>query len=97
MKRRLLRLIAATVVVGGVMAPAAAVAQQYPTPSSAPTVTTSASESPQTGPTDPGRVQTRTLAFTGGQLAALTVAGLGAIGIGLVFLRLGRRQARTLL
>jgi hypothetical protein len=99
MKRRVLRLIATAAVVGGVMVPAAALAQEYPSPTTDPTPTTAHTGS-QTAATPASpvstKVQTGTLPFTGGQLAGLTVAGLGAVGVGLVFLRFGRKRARSL-
>ena len=101
-QKRALRLLAAGTVVAGVMLPAVALAQEggdeYPTPSSTPEV-------PSTVPDDvvtPGgqtAVETSggggSLPVTGGQIAGLTLIGLGITGAGVVMVRLGRRPARV--
>jgi hypothetical protein len=74
------------------MAPTAALAQtDYPTPSSTPSVGAE--------PTDPGGAQaTRgessggALAFTGSEVVALSLVGLGLTGAGVVLVGLGRRR-----
>lgn len=101
-QKRALRLLAAGTVAAGVMLPAVALAQQggdqYPTPSSTP-------ELPSTVPEDlliPGGSSTTetsggggSLPVTGGQIAGLTLIGLGITGAGVVMVRLGRRPARV--
>jgi hypothetical protein len=100
MKRHIWKSLAAAAVVGGVMAPAAAVAQgDYPTPSSTPTVT------PQVAGAETARVEGAqaarpvsggaTLPFTGGEVAALAIAGAGVTGAGVVLVALGRRRAHS--
>ncbi|MGQ0802702.1 MAG: hypothetical protein ACT4PI_02385 [Actinomycetota bacterium] len=99
-QKRALRLLAAGTVAAGVMLPAVALAQQggdpYPTPSSTPTVPSTASQ-----PTAGGTSTTETsggggsLPVTGGQIAGLTLIGLGITGAGVVMVRLGRRPARV--
>lgn len=100
--KRALRLLAAGTVVAGVLLPAAAMAQEggdeYPTPSSTPDV-------PSTVPATavPGGTSTSvergdgggSLPVTGGQIAGLTLIGLGITGAGVVMVRLGRRPVRV--
>lgn len=99
--KRALRLLAAGTVAAGVMLPAVALAQEggdeYPTPSSTPEV-------PSTVPgtvTAGGSTAVDTsggggsLPVTGGQIAGLTLIGLGVTGAGVVMVRLGRRPARV--
>ena len=99
-KKRALRLFAAATVAAGVMLPVVAVApeggDEYPTPSSTPTVPSTAS------PATAGGASTTTvssgggsLPVTGGQIAGLTLIGLGITGAGVVMVRLGRRPARV--
>jgi len=95
--RRVLRVTAAAAVVGGVMLPAAALAQQdpvYPTPTSTPVVTDPA----QAAGSSASRTQTvavseETLPVTGGQIAGLALIGLGVTGAGVAMVRIGRRRA----
>jgi len=100
-QKRALRLLAAGTVVAGVMLPAVALAQQggdeYPTPSSTPEVPSTASQATTGGST---AVETSgggggSLPVTGGQIAGLTLIGLGITGAGVVMVRLGRRPARV--
>ena len=67
-------------------------------------VTTTATTSPCTtttpggvcadGPSPPnGAVETTSLAFTGGDLALVTILGLVIVGAGVVLVRLGRRRS----
>jgi hypothetical protein len=88
--------MAAGAVVVGVMLPAAALAQQdpvYPTPSSAPTVTEPAREAAPTTSARPPVVSEEKLPVTGGQIAGLTLIGLGVTGAGVAMVRIGRRRA----
>jgi uncharacterized surface anchored protein len=99
MRRRIWKLLGAAAIVGGVMAPTAALAQDYPTPSSSPTATTGPSS--VEGASVRGAQVTRpsrrgsTLPFTGGEIAALTLVGLGVTGAGVVLVGFGRRRTQT--
>ncbi|MGH9048252.1 MAG: hypothetical protein ACRDY4_00815 [Acidimicrobiia bacterium] len=97
--QRALRLIAAGAVVTGVMLPAAALAQQdpvYPTPSSTPEVTNPPAVAGGGASTSVEPVGAReTLPFTGGEIAGLTLIGLGVTGAGVAMVRIGRRRATT--
>jgi hypothetical protein len=103
--KRALRLLAAATVSAGVFVPAVAMAQEggdeYPTPSSTPAVpsTGSAGAGGVSATEDPGGVSATedpggaggSLPVTGGQIAGLTLIGLGITGAGVVMVRLGRR------
>jgi hypothetical protein len=97
-RKRALRLLAAGTVAAGVMLPAVAMAQEdpYPTPSSTPEVPSTV---PDTVTPGGAAVETAggggTLPVTGGQIAGLTLIGLGITGAGVVLVRLGRRPARV--
>jgi hypothetical protein len=83
---------AAVVVGGGVLAPTAALAQgDYPIPKETPTATP---EPVQVGGAQAARPVSggATLPFTGGEIAALTVAGVGVTGAGVVLVGLTRRR-----
>jgi hypothetical protein len=102
--KRALRLLAAGTVAAGASLPAVAMAQEggdeYPTPTSTPDVPSTVPEAPV-----PGGISTSVergdgggggaLPVTGGQIAGVTLIGLGITGAGLVMLRLGRRPARV--
>lgn len=96
--QRALRLVAAGAVVAGVMLPAAAVAQQdpvYPTPSSTPEVTNPPRGSSGSSTSIDVSSSQETLPFTGGEIAGLTMIGLGVTGAGVAMVRIGRRRATT--
>jgi hypothetical protein len=102
--KRALRLLAAATVSAGVFVPAVAMAQEggdeYPTPSSTPAVpSTVTGVGGRSATEDPGGVSATedpggaggSLPVTGGQIAGLTLIGLGITGAGVVMVRLGRR------
>jgi hypothetical protein len=102
--RRALRLLAAGTVAAGVSLPAVAMAQQggdeYPTPSSTPEVPSTVPETAVPGGTSTSVERGAdggggSLPVTGGQIAGLTLIGLGITGAGVVMVRLGRRPARV--
>lgn len=108
--RRVLRLLAAGTVAAGVSLPVVAMAQEggdeYPTPTSTPEVPTTVPTVPggtstqidRGAPGDGGGGGGGgggVLPVTGGQIAGLTLIGLGITGAGVVMVRLGRRPARV--
>jgi hypothetical protein len=104
--RRALRIMAAGAVAAAVLAPAAAVGQEYPTPNSVPTVSADPGGSnpgasrPDAGARSRGTEtsgtgsDSGTLPVTGGDAAGLALIGLGITGAGLVLVRLARRPAQ---
>lgn len=94
MKRRIWKLLGAAAVVGGVMAPTAALAEgDYPTPPSTPTA--SAEQQGRVSGAQASRSESSggsTLPFTGGEIAALALAGAGVTGAGVVLVGFGRRH-----
>jgi hypothetical protein len=94
--RRGRRLLAAAAVAAGVMVPTALAAQEYPTPDDPPSVATDPSDPADPAVSDPSATGSggSTLPVTGGQIAGLTLIGLGAAGAGVVLVRMGRRPAR---
>jgi hypothetical protein len=93
MKRRIRKFLGAVAVVGGVLAPTAALANDYPTPSSTPTVDSVAVSGAQvTRPASSGGSGGSTLPFTGGEIAALALAGASVTGAGVVLVGIGRRR-----
>lgn len=96
MKRRVWKFLGVAAVVGGVMAPAAALAQDYPTPSSTPTVGEGGVGGAQaTRPASSGGSGGSTLPLTGGEIAALSLVGIGVTGAGAVLVAVGRRRTQT--
>jgi hypothetical protein len=100
MKRHIWKFLAGIAVVGGVMAPTAALAQgDYPTPGSTPTVTpeVAGAEAARVGGAQAARPVRggATLPFTGGETVVLALAGAGVIGAGIVLVSLGRRGAHN--
>jgi hypothetical protein len=91
-QRRARRLLVAGAIAAGVMVPSAAVAQEYPTPTDPPSVTADPGAGSSSSVTDPGGTR---LPVTGGQVAGLTLIGLGAAGAGAVLVRIGRRPVRA--
>ena len=100
-RKRALRLLAAGTITAGVMLPAVAMAQEggdeYPTPSTTPNVPSTVPDTAvpagsSTGETVGGG---GSLPVTGGQIAGLTLIGLGITGAGVVMVRLGRRPVRV--
>jgi hypothetical protein len=83
------RVAAATVFTIGLALPSAAFAGDYtnPPPSTPPTPTPSVQAQTFTAP-DPG-----TLPFTGADVAQMSLIGAGAVALGLVAVRRGRRTA----
>jgi hypothetical protein len=99
-RKRSLRLLAAGTVAAGVMLPAVALAQDdtYPTPTTTPTVETTTPSGQQVttgGATTSVDAGGGALPVTGGQIAGLTLIGLGITGAGVVMVRLGRRPVRV--
>jgi hypothetical protein len=102
-EKRVLRVVAAGTVALGALLPAAAMAQEggdeYPTPSSTPEVPSTVPETAVPGgittSLDTGGGGGGALPVTGGQIAGLTLIGLGITGAGVVMARLGRRPARV--
>ena len=105
-KNRALRFLAAATVTGAVMLPTVALAQDdsYPTPTTTPTVDTTTPSGDQVvpgGSTTSEQVGGEqvggggALPVTGGQIAGLTLIGLGITGAGVVMVRLGRRPVRV--
>jgi hypothetical protein len=97
MKHRIWKLIGAAAVVGGVIAPTAALAEgDYPTPSSTPTATPTA-EPTQVGGAQAGRPvrSGSTLPFTGVEITALALTGAGVTGAGVLLVALGRRRSHA--
>jgi hypothetical protein len=93
-RKRALQLLAAATVSIGVMLPAAALAQTdpYPTVPTNPPVTTVPSPGGTSTSIDTGGGGGGSLPVTGGQIAGLTLIGLGVTGAGVVMVRLGRRR-----
>jgi len=92
MRHRVWKLLGAAVVVGGVLAPTAALAQgDYPTPKETPTATP---EPVQVGGAQAARPVSggATLPFTGGETAALAVVGAGVSGSGVLLVGLTRSR-----
>jgi hypothetical protein len=93
MKRRIWKFLGAVAVVGGVLVPTAALADDYPTPASTPTVEPGRVGGAQaTRPASSGGSGGSSLPFTGGEIAALALAGAGVTGAGVVLVGLGRRR-----
>lgn len=83
------RLLLAGAVTAGVLVPAsAAVAQEYPTPSTTPPVPSTSSTQVSSGGASTGG----TLPVTGGELAGMTLAGLGVTGAGVALVAAARRR-----
>jgi hypothetical protein len=105
MKRHIWKFLGAAAVTGSVLAPTTALAQgDYPTPPSTPTVDPQVAGAeatrvgdPQTGDPQAARPVSggATLPFTGGEIAALAVAGAGVTGAGVLLVGLGRRRAHS--
>jgi hypothetical protein len=101
MRHRIWKLIGPAAVVGGVIAPTAALAERdYPTPSSTRTVSATATETAE--PTQVGGAQAArpvrsgsTLPFTGVEITALALTGAGVTGAGLLLVALGRRRSHA--
>lgn len=94
MKCRIWKFLGAVAVVGGgVLAPTAALAGDYPTPPSTPTA--GAEQQGRVGGARASRSESSggsTLPFTGGEIAALALAGAGVTGAGVVLVGFGRRH-----
>jgi hypothetical protein len=85
------RVAAATVFTIGLAMPSAAFAADYtnPPPEVPPTPTPSVQAQTFSAPRDPGG----TLPFTGADVAQMTLIGAGAVAVGVVTVRRGRRAA----
>jgi len=97
MKRRVLRFLGVAAIVAGVMAPTAALAQtDYPTPRNTPSVSAEPTQvggaQAQRGASSSGASSGGALAFTGGEVVALSLVGVGLTGAGVVLVGLGRRR-----
>jgi uncharacterized surface anchored protein len=85
------RLLVGAAIVGGALAPHPAGAQTA-NPYDKPTTEVKGLEF-ETRPTEVKGVQVETLPFTGGDVAELTLIGIGLVGVGAVLVRRSRRTA----
>jgi hypothetical protein len=95
MGHRFWRFLGAAAIVAGVLAPTAAVAQDYPPGSNTPTATTVAGNRAGNTQTTSTASRGSSLPFTGGEIAALTLVGAGVAGAGVVLVGLGRRRSHS--
>ena len=94
---RALQLLVAAIVGIGAMLPVVALAQEdpYPTVPTNPPVATTITPGGTSTSIDTGGGGGEFLPVTGGQIAGLTLIGLGVTGAGFVMVKLGRRPVRV--